>query len=128
MKQPETKNNKDKPLTRRESLEFKPVKNQEIQEKRVDSGEVMLIYYTGMRPWIKDLLKRFGGRADNRYEKKIQLDELGTAVWDLMDGRRTVRQIVREFAQKYKLHNKEAEISVTHFLRILGKRGLIGLK
>jgi hypothetical protein len=60
--------------------------------------------------------------------KKLHLDEMGTAVWDLMDGRRSVRRVIQGFATKYQLHLKEAEVAVTRFLRELGKRGLIGFK
>jgi hypothetical protein len=74
------------------------------------------------------VLKRLGVGADGRIEKKLQLDELGTQVWKLVDNRRTVREIVREFARSHQLMEKEAEVAVTRFLRELGKRGLIGLR
>lgn len=60
--------------------------------------------------------------------KKLQLDALGTEVWDLIDGRRSVRKIIQRFAETHRLHPREAEVSVTRFLRELGKRGLIGLQ
>ena len=34
---------------------------------------------------------------------------------------------MKEFSRKYQLHPKEAELSVTLFIRELGKRGIIGL-
>jgi hypothetical protein len=45
-----------------------------------------------------------------------------------VDGKRSVRRIVQIFAEDHRLENREAEISVTSFIRELGQRGLIGLK
>jgi hypothetical protein len=71
--------------------------------------------------------KRLGGSSARVQTKKLQLDAMGTAVWDLVDGKRSVRGIVRIFAETHRLENKEAEVSVTSFIRELGKRGLLGL-
>jgi len=53
---------------------------------------------------------------------------LGTEVWELLDGGTRVRDVIRQFAARHSLHQREAELSVTRFLRELGKRGLIGLR
>jgi hypothetical protein len=53
---------------------------------------------------------------------------MGTAVWDMVDGYRSVRRIVQIFAETHRLDNKEAEVSVTSFIRELGQRGLLGLQ
>ena len=37
-------------------------------------------------------------------------------------------EIVTIFAETHRLENREAEISVTQFIRELGRRGLIGLR
>ncbi len=115
-------------LTRAEALKCTPIKNTEIKEERLETGEVLLTYPIRIRPWVIDLVRRFGGEGNRVQSKKLHLDELGTTVWDLMDGRRSARQIIKRFAGKYQLHTREAEVGVTRFLRILGKRGLIGLK
>jgi hypothetical protein len=115
-------------VTRAEALKSTPVKNNQVEDERLETGEVLLTYPVTIRPWIAGLIRRFGGSADKPQLKKLHLDELGTAVWDLMDGRRSVRRVIEGFAGKYQLHPKEAEVAVTRFLRELGKRGLIGLK
>lgn len=115
-------------ITREEALKSTPVKSAEVKEERLETGEVLLTYPVTIRPWIGGLIRQFGGDADRVQLKKLHLDELGTAVWDLMDGRRSVRRVIQGFAGKYQLHIKEAEVSVTRFLRELGRRGLIGLK
>jgi hypothetical protein len=115
-------------MTREWALKCTPVKNTQIKEKRLETGEVLLAYPIKTRPWIASIIRRFGGPGSEIHIKRLQLDRLGTSVWDLMDGRRSVRQIVRRFASQYQLNAKEAEVAVTQFLRTLGKRGLIGLK
>ena len=94
----------------------------------MESGCVILSFPVVMRPWFVKVVRRLGGPEESARIRKLQLDELGTAVWDLMDGNRTVRRIISEFAGTFQLHPREAEVSVTQFLRDLGKRGLIGLK
>jgi hypothetical protein len=120
--------NRDVHLTRAEALTCTPVKNTRVGEARLETGEVLLTYPVRIRPWIANLIRRFGWGIKRVQSKKLHLDELGTAVWDLMDGRRSVRQVIQRFAKRYQLHPREAEVAVTRFLRELGKRGLIGLK
>ena len=60
--------------------------------------------------------------------RKLQLDELGTAVWGMLDGQKTVSQVIDQFSNLQKLHRREATVSVTLFLRELGKRGLIAMR
>ena len=114
------------PASREEALACRPAKNPEVRETWLDSGEVMLIYPVRVRPWFASLAKRLGGPAPET--RKLQLDALGTAAWQLMDGRRTVAGVAQAFARRFQLHPREAEVSVTRFLKELGKRGLIGLK
>ena len=114
-------------LSRSEALNYRPVKNRHISEERIGDDEVIIAYPMTVKPWISALLQRFGGRSEPVRTKKLQLDELGTSVWDMVDGQRSVREIVAAFADTHRLERKEAEVSVTHFLRMLGQRGLIGM-
>lgn len=115
-------------LSRAAALACCPTKSAHITESRLDTGEVILAYPLTVRPWLAALARRLGGPLDTIQTKKLQLDAMGTAVWDLMDGRRSVRRIIWIFAQTHRLDKKEAEVSVTSFIRELGKRGLIGLQ
>lgn len=116
------------PITRSESLNCRPVRNSHVKENRIESGEILISYTISVRPWITAIARAMGKNPGMKHERKIQLDELGTSVWDLIDGKRSVRRIIKKFAGKYHIHEKESEISVTRFLRMLGKRGLIGFK
>lgn len=115
-------------LSRSEALRYSPVKNSDVRELRLDNDVVEIHYPTTMRPWIAGLVKRLGGPPDNVQIKKLQLDILGTAVWEMIDGKRSVGQIVEAFAETHRLQTKEAEVAVTEFIRELGRRGLIGLR
>jgi hypothetical protein len=113
--------------SRADALACTPVKSREMHESRLDTGEVLIRYPVRWRPWMVALARRLGREGDPSNERKLQLDELGTMVWDLIDGRRTVQQIIRCFSDAHQLQAREAEVAVTQFLRQLGKRGLIGL-
>ncbi len=115
-------------ISRDKALSCKPVKNFQVTETRLEAGTVMLTYPAGTRPWVAELIKRFSAAAQKPVTKKLELDTLGSAVWDLLDGNRSVKQVIREFSKTYRLQSTEAEMSVTQFLRQLGKRGLIGFR
>ena len=115
-------------LSRFQALNCTPVKNMHVKTTRLDTGEILLTYPAAIRPWIAGLIRRFGGPSDKSFTKKLQLDELGTQVWDLIDGNTTVQSVIQRFAEHYQLHLKEAEVSVSRFLRELGRRGIIGLR
>jgi hypothetical protein len=115
-------------ITRVDAFGYRPVKNIQVREEVLGSGEMLLSYPVTTRPWFARLIQRLGGPEEPVRFRKLQLDGLGTAVWHLLDGKRTVRQVIRNFADAHQLHRREAEVSVTQFLRSLGKRGIIGLK
>ena len=60
-------------------------------------------------------------------ERSVKLDELGAFVFRLVDGRRTVLQIVEAFAKRYKANRREAELSTVDFLRSLAQRQIISI-
>ncbi len=115
-------------LTRDAALQCIPVKNSEVEEKRQASGEAQLSYPIQMKPWMAKLARFFGNSSERQFKKKLQLDMLGTAVWDMIDGKHSVRQMIQKFAEAHQLHKREAEVAITQFIRELGKRGLVGIK
>ena len=123
------KASKKKPrISRTDALGSVPIKNTELEEVLLDSGDIMLIYPVKVKPWAAVLLQKLGKPPEQIGQKKLQLDALGTSVWNLLDGQRTVKNIIQTFTQQQQVHRKEAEVAVTQFLRELGKRGLIGIK
>jgi len=115
-------------ITRPQALAYKPVKNQEVSETRLETGEVVIEYPMTVRPLIAAVARRLGKSQALTQTKKLQLDVLGTSVWDLIDGQHTVRRMINIFADTHRLEKKEAEVAVTQFIRELGKRGLLGLQ
>ncbi|MBW2427788.1 MAG: PqqD family protein [Deltaproteobacteria bacterium] len=122
------KKRRERHLSRAAALKSRPAKSLHITESRLETGEVLLEYPLTVRPWLAAVAKRLGGSREIVQIKKLQLDAMGTAVWDLVDGNRSVRRIVQIFAEVHRLENKEAEVSVTSFIRELGQRGLLGLR
>jgi hypothetical protein len=122
------KKSNQRSIGRGEALNRIPVKNIQVTEARLESGEVVIGYPVTMRPFFAGLVKRFGGPEVQIQMKKLQLDELGTSVWDMIDGKFSVRQLIERFARTHQLEAREAEVSVAQFLRELGRRGLIGLR
>lgn len=57
---------------------------------------------------------------------RIRLEEHGTAVWDLIDGRRTVRDIADSLAEHFQ-HEPNYEYRITAYLEQLHKQGFIRL-
>ena len=115
-------------MTRLAALTYKPVKSPQITETRLETGEVVLEYPLAVRPLVAAVAKRLGkSKQDLVQIKKLQLDALGTSVWDLVDGKRSVRRMIQIFAETHRLEKREAEVSVTQFIRELGQRGLLGL-
>jgi hypothetical protein len=115
-------------ISRAEALDRIPVKNRQIFEDRLETGEVLISYPVIIRPFFAGLAKRFGGQEVQTRMKKLQLDELGTSVWNLINGSRSVRQLVKMFAETHQLEIREAEVSVAQFMRELGRRGLIAMR
>ena len=122
------KKQKDVQFDRAEAFKFIPVKNIQITEKRLDSGEILIHYPVTLRPWIAGIVKRFSGSNAELQSKPLQLDQLGTEVWELIDDNRSVRRIIEIFAKTHQLQIREAEVAVSQFIRMLGQRGLIGLR
>jgi len=93
-----------------------------------NNGRTRLEYPLSMRPFFLQLAQRFTRQTGTPLTKKIELDEYGAMVWQLIDGTRTISQIIEIFAANTGLSKQDAEISVTAFMRELGRRGLIVLK
>lgn len=117
------------PLSRTEALacvvEIHPAVSWQAQE----SGDILLTYPFVVKPLLQAIFSRFN-RAGTKEQlsRKLQLDSLGSQVWLLLDGKKTVEEIITTFAATAAITTQEAEQSVTAFLRELGRRGLILLR
>ena len=110
------------PLTREQALEARPVRNPSLKWRLNDADHVEVII-----PRRSDRLGRVMGFLFYVPENRpIVLDEVGTRVWHLGDGERTVAEMRQTLCDEYKLSKREVEVSLTEYLRTLGKRGRSG--
>ncbi len=58
--------------------------------------------------------------------KTFYFDKMGVFVWEELDGRTSLRQLIRKFAQQYKVSDREAAYSIDKFLKMLGQKHLVG--
>jgi hypothetical protein len=110
------------PLTREQALEARPVRNPSLKWRLNDQDEVEIIV-----PRRSDRLGRVLGYLFYvPTTRPLVLDEVGSRVWHLCDGERTVAEMVQTMCDEYKLGKREVEVSLTEYLRKLGRRGMIG--
>ncbi len=110
------------PLSRDQAFEARPVRNPQLKWRVNDQDCVEVVV-----PRRKDLFGRtMGFLFFVPQSRPVILDEVGTRVWHLCDGERTVQQIARVLCDEYKLGRREVEASLTEYLRTLGKRGMVG--
>ena len=72
---------------------------------------------------------RFAGwlfRMPQGASKTYEFDAIGVFVWEQIDGRTTVQQLIRKLAKQFGLSEREAAVSTTMFLQTLGRKSLIG--
>ncbi len=110
------------PLTREQAFEARPVRNPSLKWRLNDDDDVEVVI-----PRRSDRLGRVLGFLFYVPESRpLVLDEVGSRVWQLCDGERTVEEIIATLRDEYKLDRREVEVSLTEYLRSLGKRGMIG--
>jgi hypothetical protein len=114
-----------KELTRTEALASIPQRSPSVTWEVLENGDILIEYPLNIKPFFLQLANRFHKGEEQKLTKKLQLDSMGSKVWQMFDGVQEVKTIIREVADQSGLSLQEAEISVTTFLRLLGRRGLI---
>ena len=93
----------------------------ESRDRREDGGLDITVLIRKPR-WHRLL-----GDRRTHESKRYELDTYGRQVYEACNGRRTVAQIIRAFADENHVSQAEAELAVTTFLRTLAGRGLVVL-
>lgn len=104
-------------------MRSRPVRNTLLEWETGADGKVVITI-----PRRQDWVARLASMAFvvPKTRQLILDDEVGSTVWEICDGEHTISSIVEHLCKKYKLTRKEAEVSVTEFLRQLGRRRLVG--
>ncbi len=109
-------------LTRDQAMAARPVRNPSLDWRENDDGEAVIVL-----PRRKDTMGKFLGWMFFVPEARpIVLDDVGTFVWTACDGEHPVSELVDMLCDEYKLGKREGEVSLTEFLKMLAKRGMIG--
>jgi hypothetical protein len=108
-------------LSREHALQARPIRNPALKWEELDNGEVQVVL-----PRRKDVVgKLLSSVFYVPQSKPISLDVVGARVWKLCDGEHTVHDLTEALMEEHKLHRREAEVSLTEFLRMLGKRNMV---
>ena len=103
-------------------LASRPTRNDSLRWEQSDEGEVRVVVERQETWKVKLLSKVFYIPK----ERKITLDEVGTEVWQMCNGRNSVGEMIEELADKYQLNRKEAEVSLLQYLKTLGQKRFVG--
>lgn len=123
-----SKKHKTQQINRTEALACVVVVLPTVTWQQLESGDILIEYPLVVKPFLQAVFNRFNKGKQQELKKKLQLDGMGSLVWRYIDGSNRVRDIIDEFAKATTITRHEAEISVTAFLRELGKRGVIMLQ
>lgn len=115
-------------LTRTEALAGIPEVSPAITWELLDNGEILIEYPLQLKPFFIQMVSRLRQTHAQKLTKKLQLDAVGSRVWLLFDGQNDVKTIIMMVAREKNLSLQEAEVSVTAFIRNLGRRGLIRIR
>jgi hypothetical protein len=108
-------------LTRAEALAALPLRNSSVQTQELPGGELAVIIPRRNSPLLLLLSLVFMIPK----QRQVVLDAVGAGVWRLCDGEHSVADLIAAVQEEHRLNRKEAEASITAYLRRLGKRGLV---
>lgn len=97
----------------------RPIRNPAVVDL-VDNGVTMLegpLRLKGLLGWL----------TPDPVVKRFELEEVGSFVWSLIDGKRSFESLSKQLQKQFKLGRAEAEVSLDAYLRMLAERGLVSL-
>ena len=102
-------------------LKLYPMRVESIKVERDTRGNAILIYPKNFTRFERWLHRYIGGPEEIRRP----LDDMGTAIWDLCDGRHSVGDIVLIMHERFRERIEPAGTRVAMFLDRLHSLGLI---
>ena len=103
-------------------MDSRPARNEALEWEKNEAGEAR-ITLVRQDNWKTRLLSKVFYIPR---ERTITLDEVGTEVWQMCNGRTSVAQMIQSLRDKYQLDRKEAEVSLLSYLKTLGQKRFIG--
>ncbi len=107
-------------LTPEEALAAKPLRLVEAEMETDSKGGKLRVPLKA---------RKFAGwmfNVPNGAAKTFEFDAIGVFVWESIDGKTSVQQLIRKLSKKYGLSEREAAVSTNQFLQMLGRKSLIG--
>lgn len=108
-------------IDRRRALEGIPVINPGVKIESDTSGNsrvsLMLRRGAGIFDWMRP----------KESPRSYDLDEFGTYVIKMVDGKKTVLEMINAFEERFKMSRREVELSVVAFLKLLMQRHVLSL-
>jgi hypothetical protein len=101
----------------------KPVKNPAVQTSRSESGDCVLT--APLEAQGRSLLAVLAKYVDQPATKTFELDEVGSMVWELCDGKSSFQTIAKKLRLRYKMNVLESEAALAGYLQTLNQRRLI---
>ena len=121
-----TKKTPEPVMTRDEAMALAPRLSRDVDVSHTAEGLYRLSVPVSVRPALAGLAKRLGVWDGRVLRKTVELDAIGSFVWERIDGRATVGELAVALAERYGLDRDEAGLAVAAFLRQLGQRGAVG--
>lgn len=116
-------------ISRDQALAAIPVRNPEVKEIEIDQEQSLILSFPAqVNQLFGRLAQKLGAWDGKPVFRKLQLDAMGTQSWRWIDGKRSVRELCGKLAETYDILPREAEVSMTAFLRELGKKNIIALR
>jgi hypothetical protein len=117
-------------VSRAQVLGARPVRNPSVEWERYqprdeERPEVVLLRVPRRSDRFGNVVARVFKLPSHR---KIELDEMGSDVWEMCDGSLSVDALTREVCARYHLNRRQGEASVTAYLRMLAERRLLALR
>jgi len=127
-------------IARSEFLQLIPVRNPELTWEKDEEGKITIIFSVKKpeeqpKKQPEEQKKKEVKRKRRKIrlfpdvsmpaEKKFQLDNVGSIVWELCDSKNKVKDIVDHLSDKYKMLSGEAETALNSYFNLLAKRKLM---
>lgn len=94
----------------------------EVEAVKTSAPTVMLLKVPRRKDKLGNVIARVFKLPDFR---KLELDEIGSDVWEMCDGETNVDALTRAVCTKWRMNRRQGETSVTAYLRMLAERRLI---